>query len=462
MRRPPDDDLFQDSTMTFGEHLEELRGCLWRALAGLMIGFLIALIFASRLVQWIEVPLRNGLRQHYLEKAKEQLMAAGADASAATQWTMIDEQQMLPSLLHVDAESLMRQLHVLNPDRFEAPSLQTARLSSDELPLAAVGSVAQQLARAGRSRRATPVRAVWERLSAAQQQEVRQMAEATRPTPANRARLIVALNDVIESGELYRDSAFDKLESWLSRDERTEILSSMRASLQQRTELRLAQELNRQLLSTVFPDEIQHPQPKLLKLLVWQPIDVQVQALSVHEPFMVYLKAALVAGLVLASPWIFFQIWSFVAAGLYPHERKYVYVFLPFSLGLFLLGVSLAFCFVFEPVLNFLFSFNRAMNIDAEPRITDWISFVLLLPLGFGISFQLPLVMLFLERLGIFTVPAYLSRWRIAVLVIFVLSMFLTPADPISMLLMAVPLTMLYFGGVLLCRFFPRRKSPVT
>ncbi len=110
--------------------------------------------------------------------------------------------------------------------------------------------------------------------------------------------------------------------------------------------------------------------------------------------------------------------------------------------------------------MTFLFSFNKSLGIDPDPRISEWLGFVLILPLGFGVSFQLPLVMLFLERIGIFDVHAYLSRWRIAILVIFVLSMFLTPADPTSMLLMAAPLTVLYFGGVLLCKYMPRRKSP--
>jgi sec-independent protein translocase protein TatC len=79
--------------------------------------------------------------------------------------------------------------------------------------------------------------------------------------------------------------------------------------------------------------------------------------------------------------------------------------------------------------------------------------------LGFGISFQLPLVMLFLERIGIFTVRSYVTRWRVSVLVIFVLSMVCTPGDPYSMLLMACTLTVLYFGGILLCRLMPKRKS---
>jgi sec-independent protein translocase protein TatC len=148
-----------------------------------------------------------------------------------------------------------------------------------------------------------------------------------------------------------------------------------------------------------------------------------------------------------------------VAVGLYPHEKKYVHVFLPISLGLFLAGVFLAFFVVFRFVLAFLFTFYQWMGIDPDPRITDWLTFVLILPLGFGISFQLPLVMLFLERIGIFTVASYTSHWRISVLVIFVLAMILTPSDPYSMLLMAVPLTALYFGGIAMCQLMPRRPE---
>ena len=77
-----------------------------------------------------------------------------------------------------------------------------------------------------------------------------------------------------------------------------------------------------------------------------------MQSLNSQEPFMIYMKASMVVGVILASPWIFYQIWSFVAAGLYPHERRYVHLFLPFSLGLFLAGAALAFFVVFEPVLR--------------------------------------------------------------------------------------------------------------
>ena len=135
-------------------------------------------------------------------------------------------------------------------------------------------------------------------------------------------------------------------------------------------------------------------------------------------------------------------------------------MFLPVSLILFAVGVLLAFFFVFSPVLEFLFTFNASLNISPEIRIGEWLSFAMFLPLGFGIAFQLPLVMLFANRIGLVAVETYLEKWRIAILVIFVLSMFLTPADPISMLLLAVPLTGLYFLGIGMCVMMPRSENP--
>lgn len=186
---------------------------------------------------------------------------------------------------------------------------------------------------------------------------------------------------------------------------------------------------------------------------------IRARSLSTGEPFTIWLKAALLVGAILASPMVFYELWMFVAAGLYPHEKRYIHIYLPFSVGLFLSGAALAFLFALQPVLDFLLSFNRWMGITPDLRISEWLSFVLLLPLGFGISFQLPLVMLFLERIGIFTISSYVTRWRVSVLVIFVLSMVCTPGDPYSMLLMACTLTVLYFGGILLCRLMPKRKS---
>lgn len=216
---------------------------------------------------------------------------------------------------------------------------------------------------------------------------------------------------------------------------------------------------------TFLPMDIYEPSGDgMTQRRIYVPLDmdarIQTMGTGVQDAFMVYMKASLLVGLVVASPAIIFFIWQFVASGLYTHERRYVYIFMPFSLGLFLAGAAVAFFFAVKLVVHFLFGFYQWLEIVPMPRINEWLSFILMLPLGFGVAFQLPLVMLFLERIGVFTAPMYLSSWRIAVLVICILSMLLTPADPGSMILLATPLTVLYFGGIALCRFMPRRETP--
>ena len=137
-----------------------------------------------------------------------------------------------------------------------------------------------------------------------------------------------------------------------------------------------------------------------------------------------------------------------------------MHLYLPISLLLFVGGALFAFYVVFNYVLDFLFQFNATMGISPDPRVNEYIGFVMLLPLGFGVAFQLPLVMLFLNRFGIISISAFLSKWRIAILVISIVSMLLTPQDPMSMALMAIPLTLLYFIGILMCRFMPGGRNP--
>jgi len=185
----------------------------------------------------------------------------------------------------------------------------------------------------------------------------------------------------------------------------------------------------------------------------------QAVTLNVQEAFLTYLKVAFIAGLIIASPWVMFQIWQFVAAGLYPHERKYVYIYLPMSTVLFLVGVVFCFLAVFPFVLSFLLGFYSMLDVQPQIRLSEWISFAVTLPLMFGVSFQLPLVMLFLERISVFEVTVYRAKRRMAVLVIAFLSMMLTPADPMSMLLMMIPLVFLYEFGIVLCSLGAKKTS---
>jgi sec-independent protein translocase protein TatC len=330
MARTHDDDLFQSSTMTFGEHLEELRTCLIRASIGLLVGVVIGFFVGRDVVHLIEQPLRRALGDYYISQS-QQLVEQWKPRTPAAGG--------IPYTVEEITDAVTR--HGLS---FEIREIHAER----------IGHSAEDVA--------------------------------------------------TTSGSF--------------------------------------------------------PLDELVPVVLWQPLArdarVNITTLSAQEAFGIYVKAALVVGIILSSPWIFYQLWSFVAAGLYPHEKRYVHIFLPFSTGLFLAGAAVAFFFVFDFVLAYLLAFNQWLGLDPDPRITEWLSFVLLLPIGFGLGFQLPLVMLFLERIGIFDTEAYAAQWRTAVVAIFILAAILTPADPYSMLFLAIPLCFLYFGGLGLCRWLPK------
>jgi sec-independent protein translocase protein TatC len=174
--------------------------------------------------------------------------------------------------------------------------------------------------------------------------------------------------------------------------------------------------------------------------------------LSATEAMTVYFKVTFVSGVVLASPWVFWQLWSFVAAGLYPHEKRYVHRFLPFSVGLFLGGVAVCQWVVMPAALEALLGFNEWLGLEPELRLSEWLSFTLLMPLVFGLSFQTPLVMLLLERLGVLGVDAYRGKRRAAWFLLAVFAAVVTPSvDFYSMMFLWVPLGLLYELGIVLC-----------
>lgn len=180
--------------------------------------------------------------------------------------------------------------------------------------------------------------------------------------------------------------------------------------------------------------------------------------LNASEGMMVYFKMTLVCGVILASPWIFWQLWSFVALGLYPHEKRPLYRFLPFSLGLFLAGVLVCQFLVLPRALEAMLWFNEWLDYEPDLRLSDWLGFAVWMPLVFGLSFQTPLVMLLLERLGIFDVSSFRSARRTAWFLLAIFAGVISPsADYVSLLYLWVPLGLLYELGLLLCRWSPQR-----
>lgn len=377
--KKPTKDLFDDSTMTFGEHLEVLRKHLISALIGLALCVVVCLYQGERLVDFVRAPIDSALREYAKPTPKDENLSSWerlkrdwglnvaigfykgfedfiAGRKSAEQ-IEIEREQSTPDQVTVTltVDQLAKALHAAAPEQF--PEVK------DEKPVT------------GKPAEATP--------------------NAATPDAAATAE-----------------------------------------------------------------------SPKQIQLTLQAPQFAQFQAtveqqrrpvtLNVQEAFMTYLKVSIISGLLIASPWIFYQLWLFVAAGLYPHERKYVYVYGIMSLVLFLIGTMFCFFAVFPFVLHFLLNFNKTLEIQPQIRLSEWISFAVFLPVMFGISFQLPLVMLFLERISIFTVNVYREQRRMAILVIAILSSVLTPADPVSMLLMMFPLLFLYELGVRLCDWLPR------
>ena len=174
-------------------------------------------------------------------------------------------------------------------------------------------------------------------------------------------------------------------------------------------------------------------------------------SLAPLETMTIFFMVCLVTGLVIASPWVFYQAWAFVGAGLYRHERHYVTKFLPLSLGLFLSGVFLCFFGVLPITLSFLLEFNVWLGIEPTLRLSDWMSFATILPLVFGLCFQTPLIMVFLTLIGIFTAADYRVKRKFAVLIIVIAGAVLTPGqDPFSQLMLAGPMILLYELGIML------------
>lgn len=473
----PNDDLFEDSRMSFGDHLEELRSSLVKALLSLAVGVGVGLLFAPQVVKFLQQPVERAIRQYRVDKARAQIKAEFGFVPAEKEF-LLSEYNLIPKVTRINPADLLKLLQGYRPDMFPG-EFDDLDFTGLHLPPPAVLPTAELLLAAEPEGldavQTAALSAIQQRLT---DQESRDLQAINRLPPEqvdvdDQVVLLQTLNRLMRSEDLYADPLLEPLYeseqvSWLTSfynsfwqiDESSQMnaLSQIRSEFVKSQDERLRKRLHRALLERFVLPGATGNQYQNLEL--WEPAQATTQSLGTSEAFMIYLKAAVLAGFVVAGPLIFFFVWNFVAAGLYPQEQRYVYFYLPFSILLFVAGVSIAFVFAFEPVLKFLFSFNQMLGIDPQPQIGQWLSFVMMLPLGFGIAFQLPLVMLLLFRIGVIEIETYVSQWKIAVLVIAFISMVLTPADPISMLLLGGPLTFLYAFGILLCRFLPATKRP--
>jgi sec-independent protein translocase protein TatC len=178
------------------------------------------------------------------------------------------------------------------------------------------------------------------------------------------------------------------------------------------------------------------------------------------EPFFTYLKLGALAGLLLSLPIIFWQIWSFVAPGLYNHEKRYIFPFVFASSFCFAVGTYFGFFFVFPTVFTFLIQFGTGSGeLSAMLSMGSYLSLSSKLLFAFGLIFELPIVIFFLARLGVVDYKWLAARRKFALVVGFVIGAVLTPPDVFSQTALALPFVILYEIGIWVARFFGKKQE---
>lgn len=184
-------------------------------------------------------------------------------------------------------------------------------------------------------------------------------------------------------------------------------------------------------------------------------------ATSVISPFMVPLKILLMAAFLLALPVVLWQLWAFVAPGLYAHEKRLVLPLVISSTVLFFVGVAFCYFFVFGKVFSFIQSF-APKSITAAPDIEAYLSFVLSMFLAFGLAFEVPIAVVVLAHLGVVEVDKLKSFRGYFVVLAFVVAAIVTPPDVVSQLALAIPMCLLYEAGIWAARFSVQRHRQAT
>jgi len=198
-----------------------------------------------------------------------------------------------------------------------------------------------------------------------------------------------------------------------------------------------------------------------LPTLTGYPVPYNLFATGGLEDVMAYMWASLVFALVIAAPVVIWQAWAFVAAGLYPRERRLFYRYFPFMMGLLIAGVLFGYLVALPFTLAFLIGMMEPTQVTAMLSIGQFLTLLFAMTGAMGLVFQLPLVMVALQKVGLVTHRGFVKNWRMTILILCVAAAVFTPPDPVSMLLMAAPMTLLYGLGLLLTWLGRKNDPPI-
>ena len=185
---------------------------------------------------------------------------------------------------------------------------------------------------------------------------------------------------------------------------------------------------------------------------------------ALHETFIVYIKVAFFAAIFLGSPVLLIQIYKFIAPGLYKNEKKAILPYLISTPILFLLGGFLVYYLVMPLAIKFFLTFetlgsNTSLPIQLEAKVNEYLSLIMRLIFAFGISFQLPILLNLLARIGVVNSDYLRKRRRYVIVIIFAFAAVLTPPDPITQVGLAIPLLLLYELSIFTVKFTEKKKE---
>ena len=188
------------------------------------------------------------------------------------------------------------------------------------------------------------------------------------------------------------------------------------------------------------------------------PEGTKMIATGVITPFMVPMKVTALVAFMIALPYVLFQVWAFVAPGLYEHEKKLALPIVIGSTVLFLLGVAFCYFFVFGKVFSFINEF-APKSITPAPDIENYLSFVMTMFLAFGVTFEIPIVVVVLVRFGVVSIEKLKEARPYVVVGAFIVAAVVTPPDVLSQFMLAVPMCLLYELGLIMARFVTPRPA---
>lgn len=195
-----------------------------------------------------------------------------------------------------------------------------------------------------------------------------------------------------------------------------------------------------------------------LPIKAHMPPDAKLIAVGVFSPFFVPLKVLMMAGILLALPWVMYQAWAFVAPGLYSHEKRFALPLITFGSVLAYGGIAFVQFFVLDKMFAFIQGFTPA-SVAATPDIASYVEAILSLYLAFGLAFQVPIVVILLVRMGLVSVDKLREFRGYFIVLAFVIAAIVTPPDVISQLALAVPMALLYELGILGAAYFVKDKA---